>query len=77
MYLVFKDKYEDIKWEGRFKVESLEAYAEKMNKSAMAKGSKRETHFVDSPRSIMVTEWDGSKNGSYHCCTEEKPYQLI
>jgi hypothetical protein len=70
MHIVFKDKCGDIKWGEKIKVESLEAFAENMNKRVMEMGSKRPTHWVESPHIITVTEWDGKLKGTYHICSE-------
>jgi len=77
MYIVFKDKWGDIKWNERIEVASLDAFAEKINQRVMEMGSKRPTHWVESSHTIRVTEWDGKLNGTYHVCSEEKPYRLL
>jgi hypothetical protein len=64
MKIVFKDKWGDIKWNDIREVESLEAFAKKMNKRVMEIGSKRPTHWVES-HSITVTDIDGKLNGMY------------
>ncbi|MEI9961629.1 MAG: hypothetical protein WDM76_11005 [Limisphaerales bacterium] len=64
--IVFTDKWGDIKWDDVREVESLESFAEKMNKRVMQIGSKRPTHWIDSPHMITVTSIEGKLNGTWH-----------
>jgi hypothetical protein len=66
MKIVFKDKWGDIKWDDVSEVESLESFAEKMNKRVMQIGSKRPTYWVDSPHMITTTSIDGKPNGTWY-----------
>lgn len=77
MHIVFKDKYGDIKWDKRIEVDSLESYSDRMNQRVLEMGSKRPTHYVVDTHSIMVTEWDGKEKGTYHICSDDKPYRIL
>jgi hypothetical protein len=68
MKIVFKDKWGDIKWDDVREVESLESFAEEMNKRVMQIGSKRPTHWIDSPYAITVTASDGKSSGTWNVC---------
>ena len=54
----------DIKWDDIREVESLEAFAEKMNKRVVEIGSKKPTHWVES-HSIAVTDMQGKPSGMH------------
>jgi hypothetical protein len=68
MKIVRRDKWGEIKWDDVREVESLESFADEMNKKVMHIGSKRPTHWVDSPYTISVTSIEGKPNGSWNVC---------
>ena len=68
MHLVFRTIHNQILWDEKFEVESLEAFVEKRNKRVIESGSKRATFYVSSPRQVTETEWDGKIKGTYNLC---------